>query len=153
MNIGIIIYSQTGNTLAVAVELKEAFHELGHKVEIKHVKIDRFHPITNNYKLIGNPSVTQYDVVIFGGPIHSFRLCSMMRRYLMQIDSLDGKIVYGFVTHYFAHASLGGKQGIQNMENLVLNANGKMSKTAIIDWSSSNRANQINNLVEQFTKI
>lgn len=153
MNIGIIIYTQTGNTLAVAMKLKETLLETGHKVELKHVKIDRFHPITNNYKLINNPSVEPYDMVIFGGPIHAFRLCSMMRRYLLQIDTLAHKKVCAFVTHYFAHSSLGGKQGIKNIEELIKSRDGLLSESAIINWSNSKRQSQIEEMVERFIRV
>ena len=64
MNIGIIVYSQTGNTYAVAQELKKGLDAAGYLVSIESVTIiGETHPGDKNIQLNNIPAVDQYDLL------------------------------------------------------------------------------------------
>ena len=89
MNIGIIVYSQTGNTLSVAERLKEALSSKGHTSSIERVEIvaESLHP-----KLKAAPDTVPYDALVLASPVHAFTLAPAMKAYLAQLPELSGKI-------------------------------------------------------------
>ena len=73
MNVGIIVYSQTGNTLSVAQKLEQTLRANGHVASIARVD-----PVQNNprasgpVKLKSAPDVSVYDAIIFASPVQAF---------------------------------------------------------------------------------
>ena len=86
MNVGIIIYSQTGNTLSVAQRMKEALIAAGHTAQIEQITIAQANgKETSSAPLVNIPDVQGYDAVIFGTPVQAFSLCQPMTKYLKQL--------------------------------------------------------------------
>jgi len=83
MNIGIIIYSQTGNTNSVALKLKEKLSAAGHSVDIEQIEISgELGPRATNFQLKTKPDVDTYDALVFGAPVQAFSLSPAMKSYL-----------------------------------------------------------------------
>lgn len=89
MKIGIILYSQTGNTYSVAQKLQEKLIAKGHSVDLERLKaVGELRPGGKNIQFESIPDIEQYEAMIFGSPVQAFSLSSAMSKYLSQIVSL-----------------------------------------------------------------
>ena len=135
MNIGIIVFSKTGNTLLVAEKLQGTLLEKGHKVVLEKVTASNDSELDPGKIMLSNaPSTQGYDMLVFAAPVNGGRLPAAMQAYLQGIPSLEGKLVAGFVTEAFPFPSWGGNQTIRGMENLVNAKGGKLSATGVVNW-------------------
>ena len=152
MKIGIIVYSQTGNTYSVATKIREALIKKGHSVDIDKIEaIRETKQNVNNIKITKMPDVEKYDGLIFASFVEAFSLCPVMDTYLKQLKSLNNKKVAIYVTQFFPYPWMGGKHAIKQMKkNLLLKGN-PISETGIVNWKNKNREQIIQKLVEQFT--
>lgn len=152
MKIGIIVYSQTGNTYSVATKIKEALIKKGHSVEIDKIEaIRETKQNVNNIKISKMPDVEKYDGLIFASFVEAFSLCPVMDTYLKQLKSLNNKKIAVYVTQFFPYPWMGGKHAIKQMKkNLILKGNA-ITETGIVNWKNKNREQIIQKLVEQFT--
>lgn len=119
MNVGIVVYSHTGNTLSVAEKLAQGIRASGHAVQIV-----RIEPVDSNLqakppvKLQSVPDISTFDVVVFASPIHGFTLAQAMKAYLEQLPDLEGKFIYSYVTQHLKWAWMGGKR-VADHRNIV----------------------------------
>ncbi len=154
MKIGIIVHSHTGNTLLVAQDLQNVLNAGGHSVNLERVTACNENPsATANIQLSNIPDIKEYDVLIFGAPVRGFSLSPVMKIYLTQIASLEGKKVGCFVTHFFPFASMGGTQSILQMKTLCESKNAFIFDTGIINWSNFNRKREIKELLEKLSRV
>ncbi len=135
MNIGIFVFSKTGNTLSVAEKLQAALLEKGHKAVLESVRASNASEMDPAKVVLSNaPSTQGYDMLVFAAPVNGGRLAIVMEAFLRGLPSLDGKLLAGFVTQAFPFPSLGGNQSIAGMEKLVQAKGGKLSATSIVNW-------------------
>ncbi len=88
MNIGIIVYSFTGNTLFVANRLKEALSDKN-TVNIERINSENDkEAVLSRIVLKQKPDLTKYDVLIFASPVNAFTLAPAMKVYLSQITNI-----------------------------------------------------------------
>ena len=81
MNVGIIVFSRTGNTLSVAERARHACIAQGHAAVIERVHAEN--EDSNNklpVRLSNAPDPARFDAVLFGAPVEAFSLCPVMRR-------------------------------------------------------------------------
>jgi hypothetical protein len=149
MKIGIIVYSQTGNTLSVAGQLKERLIQSGHAVSLEQVSVaggrkggDRV------FQLETRPDVAPYEGLIFGSAVEAFSLCPVLKTYLQGIGSLDGKTVGCLVTEAFPYPWLGGNHAIRQMRKLCQSKDGRVVGTAVVNWAQSRREQTTKQAVE-----
>lgn len=109
MKIGIIVHSQTGNTLSVANKLREQFLAAGHTVSVERVTAlnDRESNV-NSIVLTCAPKLDGFDILVFGAPVRGYKLSPVIHAYLLQLPSLKGKVISGFVTQFFPTPTMGG---------------------------------------------
>lgn len=138
MNIGIIIYSQTGNTSTAAQQFKEKLEKAGHSVEIKQITIVG-KPSSKEIRLNSSPEVDDYEALVFASPVQAFSLAQVMKVYLSQLESLKDKKIVCFVTKQLPFNWTGGNQAISQMKNLCETKGGKVSGSAIVNWQQSKR--------------
>lgn len=154
MNIGIIVYSKTGNTKSVALKLKEKLSASGHSVDMKQIETsggtDSNLKITN---LKAISKIEQYDALVFGSPVQGFSLAEVMKNYLTQIASLKNKKVALLVTQMFPFQWMGGNNTIRQMTGICESKGGEISGSAIINWSNPNREEKIKNSVDRLTGL
>jgi len=149
MNIGIIVYSQTGNTLEVARRLKEKLEKSGHAATVEQVTIiGEAPPRTKTVQLNDIPDAAPYDAIIFGAPVHAFALSPVMEAYLQQVPSFQGKTIACFVTKQLPFGWTGGNQALGKMKRLCETRGPKVSATEIIFWSKGRREKSINKSLE-----
>lgn len=155
MNIGIIVYSQTGNTFSVAQKLQEKLHASGHTVTV-----ERIGPVGEERLRTGDvlieelPDISQYDALVYGSPVQGFTLAPAMKGCLKQFPPFEGKKVACLVTMMFPYSWLGGTRAIRQMRSLCQEKGGTVQGTAIINWASKNRREQqIADTVNRFADI
>lgn len=154
MNIGIIIYSQTGNTNSVALKLKEKLSAAGHSVGIEQIEISgELGPRATNFQLKRKPDVDTYDALVFGAPVQAFSLSPAMKSYLMQMASLKGKKVACFVTKHLPFYWTGGNQAVNKMEKICKSKDGTVCGSGVVIWSSAHRDHKITEVVEKLSRL
>lgn len=152
MNVGIIVYSNTGNTLSVAQKLERALRANGHTATIERVE-----PVNSNpnaagpIKLKTAPKVDEYDVVIFASPVQAFSLAPVMKLYLSQISPLAGKKVFCFVTQQLKKAWLGGNHAVRQIKSACKEKGVDIILSGIVNWSSDRRNQQIEEIVNKLS--
>jgi flavodoxin len=149
MEIGIIVYSKTGNTYSVAEKLQKKLKADGHSVELGEVKpVDEVKP-RENITFENKPEIDEYDAVIFGSPVHAFSLAPAMKEYLNQIQSLEGKKVACYVTKGLPFHSTGGKQAISQMTEIIQSKDGNLLGTDILVW----KGGKLENIIKLVDKL
>lgn len=153
MKVGIIIHSHTGNTLSVAERLKEVLAAAGHLVCLERVEaVDENPNEAMNVKLKTIPSISSYDIIIFGAPVRGFSLSPVMKVYLAQLPSLNGKKVGCFLTQAFPHPAMGGNQAMGQFRTACESKGANVLQTGIVNWSMG-REKKIANVLEKLGKI
>jgi flavorubredoxin len=153
MKIGIIVYSQTGNTLSVAEKLKEKLTASGHSAEIEQVTVaGGRNEGDKNFQLETRPNVAQYDAVVFGSAIEAFSLSPVMKSYLAGVDSLQDKQVACLVTPFFPYPWMGGNRAIRQMRRLCKSKGATVRGFAVVNWSEFRRAKTTTRAIDRLTQ-
>jgi len=154
MNIGIIVYSQTGNTNSVALKLKEELSATGHSVDIERViPAGDAQPGAKDIQFESRPEVGTYDALVFGAPVEAFSLSQVMKSYLSQVASLKGKKVACFVTKGLPFYWTGGSRAIVQMKKICDSKDAAICGTGIVVWMGKGREKKIADLVEKLSKL
>lgn len=154
MKIGIIVYSQTGNTYSVAQRLQEKLTAAGHAVQIERVvPVGDVHPGVKKLNFETLPAAGNYDALVFAAPVQAFTLAVAMSVYLRQLPALGNKKIACFVTMAFPYPWLGGNRAITLMNKICESKGGKVCETGIVNWSNKQREAQINGLVDIFSGL
>ncbi|MBN1892452.1 MAG: flavodoxin family protein [Clostridiales bacterium] len=150
MNIGIIVYSQTGNTLSVAERVEKVLKEAGHTARVEKIEVEG-----EGYavKVKSAPDVAPYDAVIFASPVHGFSISPPMKAYLSAISDLSGKKVYCFVTQQLKKDWMGGNRSIKQIRAACRKKGADIISSGIVHWSSEEREKQIDNVVGLFREV
>jgi flavodoxin len=148
MNVGLIVYSHSGNTLSVAQRLETAMANAGHTVTIERVEPVNDDPNSNApVQLKSAPDVRPYDAVVFASPVHAFSLPRVMKLYLSQLPDMTGKRVSCFVTQQLKWSWLGGSNTVRQIQAASRAKGAKITSSGIIHWSSPRRQDEIDDLV------
>ena len=154
MKIGIIVYSQTGNTLSVATKLAESLSAAGHSATLEQVKVvGGRKPGTKGFKLETLPNVEPYDVLVFGAAVEAFALSPVMRRYLGQVASLQNKKVACLVTQAFPYPWLGGNRAVRQMRRLCESKGATVCGSGVVNWMRSRREERIAGVADRLSKL
>ena len=154
MNIGIIVFSQTGNTDQVGGILQEKLIAEGHKAELESIIINSdARPGAREFQIINAPDVEQYDAIIFGAPVQAFSAAQVMVRYLASLASLQGKKVGCYVTKQLPFNWTGGNRAISQMQGACEAKGASVYATGIIHWQSKDRDKVILQCVENLSKV
>lgn len=153
MNVGLVVYSQTGNTMSVAQTAVEALENAGHTAEIIPIEVvgEIKPPEKPNLKNV--PDVSGYDAVIFASPVQAFSLSLPMSTCLEQIQGLSGKKVGLFVTQHLKQAWLGGNNAIRQIKKPCEDMGAAIYAAGVINWSSSKRQAQIAALCQSLAAL
>lgn len=154
MKVGIIVHSHTGNTLSVAERLKEELISAGHSVNLERVTAMNEDPsASKNVQLRTIPDTSRYDALIFGAPVRAFSLSPVMKAYLSQIPSLQGKKTGCFVTQSFPFPWMGGNQTISVMKKACESKAAQIYETGIVNWSHKKREERIADVIHKLSTL
>jgi len=120
MKVGIVVHSKTGTTLRFGKIFAEELEKKGHSVDTLELKIDPedYQGKTNegaDFKILNLPDVSDYDVLLLGGPVWGFSASPVIMRCIRQIEGIKGKKVLPFVTQGFPFAGMGGNRALSQM--------------------------------------
>jgi flavodoxin len=153
MNIGIIVYSQTGHTLSVAMKLEQALSAAGHVAKLERVEpSEPARPGATDVQLETAPAVDAYDVLVFCSPVWGGALAPPMASYLEQIASLQGKQVACLVTQLFPPA-LGGNQTLAQMKDICESKGAVVCGSGDVNWLRLWRGQKITEVVDSLSKL
>ena len=151
MKIGIIVYSQTGNTYSVASKLYETLKSDGKNVEIERIEAIRdMKKNSNVFNITNYPNIDKYDIVVFASYVEAFMLNPVMKKYLESIKSLENKKILCFVTQHFPYAWLGGNNAIKKIKSICESKKASIKVSKVINWSNKKREDMIKNLLNEF---
>jgi flavodoxin len=154
MNIGIIVFSHTGNTLSVAEELEERLVKAGHSVKIEKITADNEDQMeADKIQLRRIPDISSYDALIFGSPVRGFSLCAVMTAYLSQLGTLKGKKVFCYLTQFFPSPVMGGNRAMEQMKKICESKGGKVCEYGIVNWSNLRRGKMIRDIAEKISGL
>ncbi len=152
MNIGIIIYSNTGNTRFVAGKLKERLLVSGHSSEIEEIEVEgEASPLKKDFRFKNEPDLHKYDAAVFGSPVQAFSLNPVMEAYLSRINSFQGKKAACFVTKRLPFKWTGGTRAVERMKKICTEKGGFVQGKGIVIWSSSKRNAMIDDVVKEIS--
>lgn len=153
MKIGIIVYSQTGNTLSVAMKFQEKLIGLGHSVSVERIEpLNSTERKVEEIKFKAVPDIEEFDALLFAAQVQAFSLSPVMTAYMNQLPVLKNKKIICFVTMYFPFKWMGGANAILKMKNACRLKNGTVCGTGIVNWSSKHREKKIFDTVEELSK-
>jgi NAD(P)H dehydrogenase (quinone) len=152
MKIGIIVHSQTGNTLSVAQKLQEKLKAAGHSANIEKLTSVNGQQNVKDIKLEKLPDLSAYDALVLAAPVQGFSASPVMKAYLPQLPALNGKKVAVFVTKGLYFKWTGGNRAISQIKSAVESKGGKVVETGIIVWMGAGKEKAIPELVEKLSK-
>ncbi len=153
MQIGILLYSQTGNTLAVAEKIRETCVAAGHIAEIRQITVEGREKADAPVVLKDIPGTDGCDVIVFGSPVQAFSLCQPMALYVKQMKSLKGIPVGCFFTQGLPKAWMGGNRACKQLRTLCLKKGADPVRLGHIHWNVAQRDEQIADLVSATLKF
>jgi flavodoxin len=153
MKIGIIVYSQTGNTLSVAEKLEKKLSGAGHSVKLERVTASGDARPHKKVELMNKPHVDKYEALVFGSPVMAFSLAAPMKSYLEQLGSLKGKQVACFVTKGLPGNWTGGNKAIGIMKKTCESKGAIIIGTEIIKWRGKNLDQEIDGAVDRLSGL
>ena len=154
MKIGIIVYSQTGNSQSVAEKLKDRLTEKGHTAEVEQVvPAGEVSPGTKEVHFKSKPDVEAYEALVFGSPVQAFSLAAAMKAYMMQIGSLKDKKTACFITKQLPGNWTGGKKALKQLRKFCEARGGTIAASGIIIWSSKEKERMINEAVDKLSAL
>ncbi len=153
MKIGLIVYSQTGHTLDVCERIKDRYVAEGYEAVIERVTVaGERTPQTKSLKLDVAPDPGPYDAILFASSVEAFSLCPVMKQYLAQVGSLEGKPVACLVTQQFPYPWMGGNRAVKQMKQIIGAKNGAAGATAVVNWASARREQTRTAAVERLAR-
>ena len=153
MHIGIVVHSNSGHTLRVASELRRHLDEVGHSVRLEELEASA--PVRGGTTEVISktiPSLDECDTVVLGSPVNGGQMSGMMRGYLSQVPSLEGKRVAFLLTHFFPQA-WGTRQTIEEMANLCESKGASVVGWADVRWPNLRRRQDIATAVEKLMAL
>ena len=153
MNIGIILYSQTGNTLSVAQKLQEKLAAAGHSVTLERIEVvgDIAPGQAVQFKTV--PDAAPYEALVLGGPVQAFSLNPVMKAYLEKLPAISGKKVAVYVTKQLPLLQVGGTGAIAHMKKACAAKGGTVVGSEIVVWAEKKRDKTIKNCVDQISGL
>jgi multimeric flavodoxin WrbA len=146
MNIGIVVYSWTGHTLAAATKVRESLSAAGHTVDLERLAaVGQVRPGATDVQLKTMPEIGAYDVLVFGSPVWGGVVSSPMATYLEQVTSLEGKKVACLVTHFFPPV-WGADQALEQFKAICESKGATVCGTGEMGWPRLGRKRKMADL-------
>lgn len=139
MNIGLIVFSQTGHTMSVVEKLKDRLVSAGHQAVIEPITIQG-DAAPGKFQLTRQPETDPYDGLVLASPVQAFSLHPVMKDYLARVSSLKGKSVAFLVTKQLSSHWTGGNRAIKMMQTACLAKGADRLGSGIVVWKEAKRA-------------
>jgi len=159
MDIGMIVFSHTGNTHSVATKLKEKLSAAGHAVSYERLQVvGGFSPAQANQRpedirFEALPDIGQHDRIVFGSPVQGFSLSQAMIQYLKRLPSLANKEIAFLVTEAFPYGWMGGNRAIRQMTSICESKGATVRGSGLVNWMRPSRARQIEEVTDSLSGV
>jgi hypothetical protein len=153
MNVGIVVYSFSGHTLAAAIELQRKLTAAGHRSTLE--RIETVTPLRRGDTtaiLRTSPAVDAYEAVVFACPVRGGTPAPPMRVYLEQIPSLEGKAVACLITGVMPF-SWGRQQTLAAMVALCESKGATVRGSAHVRWAGTKRRQRTSEAVDHVSQL
>ncbi len=148
MNIGIIVYSKTGNTNYVAEQICERLVQDGFSAAVERFSVLSPDDPKAKLRLTATPDPNRYDALIFGAPVQAFSLDPAMTAYLSQIGALKPTKTLCFITQHFKSALFGGNNATKQLLSLLKGKGIAAKPMGVVNWSGEKKDDQIAKIVQ-----
>ncbi|MCK5129380.1 MAG: hypothetical protein KAQ68_05995 [Clostridiales bacterium] len=153
MNIGMIIHSETGHTEYVAERLLKELKDKGYNVSYIKLKTEASAP-KEPKKIVDNPSLKEFDTIIFCSHVEAFSLAGAMKAYLKGIEDISTKKVICMITQQFPFPWMGGNNALKQMKALIAQKGGSVISTADVNWGNEQkREGKVTDAIEAITAV
>ncbi len=154
MKIGILVYSQTGNTLSVAAKLRDRLKAAGHSVALERITLagERKQGV-RAFELAALPDVSPHELLVIGSPVEAFSRSPVTVKALEQIDSLQQKSVLCLVTQGFPFPWLGGNRAIRQMTALCEGKGAVVRGGTVVNWVAKTLDRRIADAVDKLAGL
>jgi flavodoxin len=154
MNIGVVVYSQTGNTRSVAVKLQEVLSAAGHRAALEEVRLaGERKQGAKVFELGPLPWMDGYDALVFGSSVEAFSLSPVMAAYLEAVPTLEKKRVACLITQAFPYPWLGGNRAARQMRRLCEAKGATVLGSDVVNWMGAGLDVRIARAVERLAKL
>lgn len=158
MNIAIITFSLTGHTQQVADQLAEQLRQKGHQVSMEKVtaKATAGSPRsqgTAGLKLDYCPDPGQYEGIVLASFVEAFSLNQLMKKYLEQLPSLQGKKAAILITKQLPFMWTGGNRAIKQMSKILEAKGAEMLGSGAVIWSGQDKETKIAAAVQHLAEL
>jgi len=154
MKVGIVIYSQTGNTRRVAEDVKRALEKAGHSVGMQEVAlVGERKQGARSFELVRPADLGRPDVLILGAAVEAFSLSPVMARYIQSVSSLDPMRVACLVTQAFPYRWLGGNRAVRQMRRLCAAKGATVIGAQIVNWMGNGLEERIARAVDGLVRL
>jgi flavodoxin len=150
MRVGIILFSETGNTYSVAKKIKDQIKNKD--VTIEKIEVERTDGNRSHFNITFKPRLDDYNIIILGSFTEGFQLNPVMKSYL-EYQNLKDKKVMCFITHHFPFPWLGGNSALKQMVAICEKKQAEVISTGVISWSNKKRVQNIDDLVNKFVQL
>ena len=153
MNIGMIVYSHTGNTWSVAQKLEAKLSAAGHAVTMERIEVTGEVEPGKLVQFVTQPDPAPYDALVMGAPVMAFSLSPVMNQYLKQVAPLEGKKVACLVTEAFPFAWLGGNRAVRQMTRLLSAKGATVTGSGVVNWMKKRREQQSVEVTDKLRRL
>ncbi|MBN2352118.1 MAG: flavodoxin family protein [Spirochaetales bacterium] len=150
MKIGIIVFSNTGNTLSAAERLEKKLSGKGHAATLVRLMPKagyRAGQAPTGFEEL--PALDRFEALVFAAPVNAFSLCLPMKEYLETIEPLRGRKTALLTTEFFPYGWMGGTRAIAMMRRACEGKGGVVCGSAIVNWSRKDRERRIEAAVDE----
>ncbi|MFP4200375.1 MAG: flavodoxin family protein [Bacillota bacterium] len=153
MTVGIVVYSHTGNTLAVAEGLRDRLHQMGYDANLMRVKTpEDYRPGKGSVSEVELPDISGCETLVFASPVHAFSLAQVMGHCIREIDIPQGAKAAGLVTQHLPYAWLGGNRALRGIKKMCSSRGCDYLGGAIVSWSRRDRETKIREAIDQLAR-
>jgi NAD(P)H dehydrogenase (quinone) len=159
VEIGMVVFSHTGNTHSVAQKLRQKLAAKGHDVTYDRLKVvGGFRPAEmieqpDLIRFEALPDLERYDRIIFGSPVQGGSISAAMIKYLGQLPSLAGKEAACLVTEAFPFGWMGGNRAIRQMVEICEAKGATVRGSGLVNWMRPTRKWQIERVTDSLTGV
>ncbi len=159
MDIGMIVFSHTGNTHLVAQMLRQKLSAAGHNVSYERLQVvggydpARAGQRPEEIRFEALPDLGRHDRIIFGSPVQGFSLSPVMIKYLNEVPSLANKEVAFLVTEAFPYGWMGGNRAIRQMTTICESKGAAVRGSGLVNWMRRSRDRQIEEVTDRLSTV
>ena len=108
----------------------------------------------DDIKFESMPDLSSFDMLLFGSHVEGFNLAQAMKKYLSNVESLEGKKVICILTQGLPYKWMGANHALKQMKALLKAKGADVIGAESVSWSNKEkREERINTLVGKTVEL